>query len=279
VFQRVAGIEIIYFNGREFYSLFEKEAEAVSEAIVLLARKFAINEGVSIYSDIDIPGQHRLPEHLNPTIQLADAQAGWFFMPDHFPIKKKFSNISQNKQLKSIKNIIRQWNRNLTLIAALLFLVVVVNVLGYVILKKDNSAFKERFEVIDRLDGRAESIRFGLTRIKNKIRRYPDHMLYLKTIADAFDIDSTLIAYSMEEGQIYLEGYSTQSLDLLNRLRKSGQFKEVRFKTTVTKNVHNQREKFEIEILLFAPGEKGPEKTDKLKPANSANSVNKKQHG
>jgi hypothetical protein len=263
VFQRLAGYEIIYFNGSDFYSLFEKEAESIVEAIILLARKFSIKDELTIYSDTYISDQEQLPEHLNARIHQAAESDRWFFMPDYFPVKKRFSNISQNKQLKSIKNIMKQWNRNLILIASLLLLVVLVNGAGFVMLKKENSAFKERFNAIEHMDSRAEMIRFRLNKIKNRVQQYPDHMRYLNTVSDVMDIDSTFIAYSLGEGQILLEGYSTHSLGLLTRLRKSGEFKEVRFKTTVTKNVHSQREKFEIEILLFGPGEKIPANSDK----------------
>ena len=53
-----------------------------------------------------------------------------------------------------------------------------------------------------------------------------------------------------EEGKILIEGYSPDSLGILTALRKTNQFQDVRFKTTVTKNVQSQKEKFEIEILL-----------------------------
>jgi hypothetical protein len=87
-------------------------------------------------------------------------------------------------------------------------------------------------------------------------------MRYLKTIAQCLDENSVLIGYSLGDGRILIEGYSPDSLGVLTALRKSNQFQDVRFKTTVTKNVYSQKEKFEIEILLepletgAAPGSK-----------------------
>ncbi|MCP5048978.1 MAG: hypothetical protein GY940_17545 [bacterium] len=251
VFERLSGFEIIYFTGDEFYSMFEKEEDRIVDKIILLARKFSIRDQIAIFTDIQIPGLQRLPDHYPVTVDQAGDADKYFFMPDYFTVKKKFSNISENKQMKSIKDIIQQWSRNLTVIAALLLLMVLVNGIGMVMLKSDNSTFKEKFDAIDKVDRRAEMIRFRLNKIKGKIKQYPDHMLYLKTVSESMDQDSTLVGYSLEDdGRIMIEGYSPDSLGLLTRLRQSKKFKEVRFKTTVTKNVHSQREKFEIEILL-----------------------------
>jgi hypothetical protein len=251
VFERVSGTEVIYFDGERFYSLFTKEAEAIVVEIVKLARKFSVRERIAIFTDTHIPGLNELPGFYKVTADVARNDDLYYFVPDFIAVKKRFSNISRNKQLKSIKTIRHQWNRNLTVIAALLFLVVLMNIIGMLWLKKDNERFKEQFEVVDRLDRRAEMIRFRLNKIKSKISGYPDHMLYLETVAKCMDLDSTLIGYSLESDRILMEGYSSDSLGLLTRLRKSKRFKDVRFKTTVTKNVYSQREKFEIEIVLF----------------------------
>ncbi len=250
VFKRISGFEVIYLNGFQLYSLFTREEAKIVDSVVLLARKFSLGEKISIFTDTDIPGLPRLPSHYRVSVDLAGNGDRYFFMPDHFQVKKKFSNISRSKQLKSIKHIIRQWGRNLTVIAALLLLVILVNGAGFIMLKNDNRQFKQKFAAIDKIDRRAEMIRFRLNKIKEKIALYPDHMLYLKTVSQCMDFDSTLIAYSMEKGRIIIEGYSKDSLGLLDRLRKSNRFKEVRFKTTVTKDVYSRREKFEIEMVL-----------------------------
>ncbi len=257
VFQRVSGFEIIYYNGADFYSLFEKEAYKIGAKIVLLARKFSIQQQLNIFTDTDIPHLSSLPPHYHVTVDLASSHDKYFFLPDFFPVKKRYSNISQNRQLKSMKNILHQWDRNLTIISLLLLLVFLVNIVGLVLLKQDNTRLKQKFAVVEKMDRMAETIRFRLNKIAEKIRHYPDHMLYLKTIAETMDEESTLISYSLEEGRITIEGYAPDSLALLTRLQESHVFKEVRFKTTVIKSELSQKEKFEIELLFAEPVEKG----------------------
>jgi len=260
VFKRVSGFEIIYFNGGtdDFYSIFEKDESKIVEKIILLTRKFSIGKGetVRMLADRDISSLHdfrRLMDDYSFNIDIDVIKSNenkYFFLPDFFPVKKKFSNLSQNKQMRSIKNIIRQWNRNLTIIMALLLVVILLNILGFIVFKQDNARFHEKFATIGKTLSAAETIEFNLNKIKRKIARYPDHLLYLKTISEALGLESSLIAYSLDEGKIIIEGYSTDSLGILTQLRKSNRFKEIRFKTTVTKNVYSQREKFEIEIIL-----------------------------
>ncbi len=256
VFERVTGFEVIYFNGDDFYSMFVRRDTEISQTLLVMARKFSIKDRLSILSDVDIPLLNQLPDYLDvETTRVADSER-YFFLPDVYPVRKKYSNISQSKQLKSIKSIMQQWNRNLGFIAALLFLVLLVNGLGFLKLKSDNRKFQTAFARVDRLDNRAERLRFKLNKLKRKIAEYPDHMRYLKAVTDAMDEDSTLTGYSREEGIILLEGFSRDSLGLLTRLRKSKQFKDVRFRTTVTKNVYSQREKFEIQLVYGDEGGK-----------------------
>ncbi|UCH94036.1 MAG: PilN domain-containing protein [Candidatus Aminicenantes bacterium] len=264
VFKRVSGYEIIYFNVHtyDFYSIFEKEAAGVAEKIALLMRKFAVGiagreEKVKILTECDIPSLHRLRSEGNYTFDvdlIKSEDDRTFFFPDFFPVEKKFSNLSQSKQIKSIKTIGRQWARNLTIIMLLLLLVILLNVWGFIQLKKDNTQLKHAFAEIGEVLTTSETIEFRLNKIKKKISQYPDHMLYLKTISRCMDADSVLIGYSLGDGRILIEGYSPDSLGLLTCLRQSNQFQDVRFKTTVTKNVYSQREKFEIEMLLRTPG-------------------------
>lgn len=257
VFERVSGIEVIYFNGEDFYSLFTKEPALITEKILLLARKFSLHQELSILTDVDIPGIKELPGFYQVAVDMCSQQDKYFFLPDFFPVKKRYSNISQHRQVKSMKTIMNRWSRNLTIIALMLVLVILVNGLGYFLLDKDKARLTEDFSVVEKMDSRAEMIRFRLNRISDKIRHYPDHMLYLKTVAEAMDEDSTLIAYTLDEGRVTIEGYAPDSLGLLTRLKESHVFKEVRFKTTVTKNEMTQKEKFEIELLLAESVEKG----------------------
>ena len=260
IFKRVSGFEIIYFNTQtgDFYPIFEKDESRIAEKIILLARKFSIGkeDKVRVLAERDISSIRdiiRLTGHCPFDIDVDVIEKDkdkYFFLPDFFPLKKKYSNLSQNKQMRSIKNIIRQWNRNLTVIMVLLLAVILLNILGFMVLKKDNHRFHERFATVGKMLSASEMMEFRLNKIKNKISRYPDHMLYLETISHAMDLESSLLALSLGEGKIIIEGYSSDSLGILTRLRKSNRFKEVRFKTTVTKNVYSKREKFEIEILL-----------------------------
>lgn len=257
VFKRMTGFEIIYYNGADFYSLFEKDQAHIWPHIITLIRKFspADTNNIKVLTEVDLgplegTGSGRSYGHYDISVDFIDDKSRYFFLPDHFPVKKKFSNISENKQLKSIKNIIRRWNRHLNIIIFLLLLMVLILAAGFVFLKKDNGRFKEQFAGVQQILNASEQVEFRLNRIKQKIAAYPDHLLFLETIADCLGDDSMLIGYALGEGKILIEGYSGNSLELLDRLRKSGLFKEVKFSSTVTKNVYSQREKFEIEILL-----------------------------
>ncbi len=250
VFKRVGGFEAIYFdpaNG-DFYSAFTAEEKEIAGKILLLARKFGLNRELNILSEVPIRMGDRVPPDFNVDIQSRDERP--FFLPDYFPISKTFSNISQGKKLTSIKNIVRLWSRNLDIVIFLLCLFLAANIIAFGVLKKDNRVFGEKFEAVSRVLSESERVRFRVDRIDKKMSQYPDHMLYLYTIARCMNADSMLIGFSIGEGKIILEGYSSDSLDLLTRLRKSGKFAEVRFKTTVIANAYNGKEKFEIEILL-----------------------------
>jgi hypothetical protein len=260
VFRRVSGYEIIYFDveSGDFYSVFEKEAEQMAEKIALLMRKFAVGreKKIKILTECDIPFIHQLRSEGNYTFDvdlIRSEDDRTFFFPDFFPVKKKFSNLSQGKQIESIRKIVRQWGRNLTIIMLLLLLVILVNAWGFLQLKEDNAQLKEDFREVGKLLDAADMMEFRLNKINARISQYPDHMLYMRTIAHCLDEKSVLIGYSLGDGRILIEGYSPDSLGVLTALRKSNQFQDVRFKTTVTKNVQSQREKFEIEILLGPP--------------------------
>lgn len=264
VFKRLTGYEIIYLNGTDFYSLFEKEEQRIWDQIITLIRKFspAHTGNIKVLSEVDLgppagtgPGDD--PGHYDISVDFIGDNAGYFFLPDYTAVKKKFSNISENKQLNSIKNIFRRWNRHLNIIIFLLLLAVLIQVMGFVFLKKDNSRFKEQFAGVQNVLDVSEQVEFRLNRIKQKISTYPDHLQFLDIIAGSLGEDSMLIGYALGEGKILIEGYSANSLELLERLRKSALFKEVKFASTVTKNVYSQREKFEIEIILATPGKNG----------------------
>lgn len=259
VFKRISGFEIIYYNGADFYSLFEKDQAHIWTHIITLIRKFppTDTDKIKVLTEVDpgplepsASGEGSTYGHYDISVDLINDKSRYFFLPDYSPVKKKFSNISENKQLKSIKTIIRRWNRYLNIIIFLLLLMVLILAAGFVFLKKDNEHFKEQFTGVQQILSASEQVEFRLNRIKQKIAAYPDHLLFLETIADCLGDDSMLIGYALEKGKILIEGYSGNSLELLDRLRKSGLFREVKFSSTVTKNVDSQREKFEIEILL-----------------------------
>lgn len=257
VFKRMTGFEIIYYNGADFYSLFEKDESRIWGNIITLIRKFSPvdNNNIKVLTEVDLgplegTGAGGGYGHYDINVDFIGDKSRYFFLPDYSPVKKKFSNISENKQLKSIKNIIRRWNRHLNIIIFLLLLAALILAAGVVSLKKDNGRFKEQFAGIQNVLNASEQVEFRLNRIKQRISTYPDHLLFLETIVDSLGEDSMLIGYALGEGKILIEGYSDNSLELLDRLRKSGLFQEVKFSSTVTKNVSSQREKFEIEIIL-----------------------------
>lgn len=259
VFQRLNGYEIIHFDGEEFYSLFHKEREHILEALIALVRKFSLRGRVKVLTEVSIPagpegaGAYALDIDLMRSSRENNG-GGYFFLPAHYPVKKKYSNISRDKQLKNIKNMIRQWSRNLNIILFLLLVVVLVNAAGLVYLKKDNRDLQERFAAIQDTVDASDALEFRFNRIREKAAAYPDHLLYLDTVAQALGEDGVLLTYTLEEGHIVIEGFSVNSIEILEQLRKSNHFKNVQFKSTVTKNVHNQREKFEIEMVPGEPG-------------------------
>ncbi|MDQ1354689.1 MAG: ral secretion pathway protein [Acidobacteriota bacterium] len=260
VFKRMTGFEIIYYNGADFYSLLEKDQSRIWANIITLIRKFSPTDTnkIKVLTEVDLgslegtgpAGENSAYGQYDISVDFIDSKSRHYFLPDHSPIKKKFSNISENKQLKSIKNIIRRWNRHLNIIIFLLLLSVLILAAGVVSFKKDNERFKEQFASVQNILSASEQVESRLNRIKQKIAAYPDHLLFLETIADSLGDDSMLTGYALEEGKIRIEGYSGNSLELLDRLRKSGLFQEVKFSSTVIKNVSSQREKFEIEIIL-----------------------------
>lgn len=259
VFKRMTGFEIIYFNGSDFYSLFEKDESRLWDNIITLIRKFcpassAGTDKINVLTEVNLAPPDGYG-HYNISIDLIADKSRYFFLSDYSPIKKKFSNISENKHLKSITNIIQRWNRHLNIIIFLLIFAVFIQAVGYIFLKEDNGQFKEQFAGAQHILNASEQVEFRLNHLKQKISSYPDHLLYLDTIAGSLGEDSMLIGYALEEGKILIEGYSANSLELLNRLRKSSLFQEVKFASTVTKNVASQRERFEIEIIL-AQGKK-----------------------
>lgn len=258
VFKRMTGYEIIYLNDTDFYSLFEKDISQIWNQIIALIRKFPLTgtDKINVLTEVDpgaLPektGTGSVSDHYDINMDFIADNAGYFFLPDYAPLKKKFSNISENKQLSSMKNIIRRWNRHLNIVIFLLLLALFIQVSGFISLKKDNARFTEQFAGIQNILDASERIEFQLNRMRQKISTYPDHLQYLDIIAGSLGDSSMLIGYALSEGKILLEGYSDNSLELLERLRKSNLFQEVKFASTVTKNVYSQREKFEIEIIL-----------------------------
>ena len=251
VFKRITGFEIIYFDGEQFYSVFEKDESQLLEKLLVLVRKFSLKGTLKVLTEVRIAGDREETGAYDLDIDLIKRDENkYFFLPGYFPVKKKFSNISRNKQVKNIKNIIRQWSRNLNIIIALLLLVVLLNAAGFVMLKKDNDDYKKKFASIQKMMDASDRMEFRFNRIKKKVASYPDHMLFMDTIAQSLGPESMLLGYTLDQGTITIEGYSPNSLDILEGLRKSNRFQEVKFKSTVTKNVYSQREKFEIEIIL-----------------------------
>lgn len=258
VFKRLSGYEVIYFdagNGN-FYSLFEKEESKIAAAVITLARKFSLQGTIPVLTEINphIPG-HGDCSYDFQVHQFDGERARYFFLPHSFPVKKKFSNISRSKQLKNLTNIISMWDRHLNIILVILLSVLLLNMALFFYLNNHKEELDQSFGIVQKMLNRADRVEFELTKIRDKISQYPDHMLYLQAVADAMDPEAVLIGYSLTEDGITIEGYSSNSLEILNGLRKSGNFKEVKFKSTVTKNVYSEKEKFEIEMVL--PGKGG----------------------
>jgi len=266
IFPRRQGYEVIYLNAEnhDFYSVFTKELSGINDKLLGLMRKFPQNREARILTAVEIPGIQSLKRTRDFQLDyLNHNKEHYFFLPDYFPLKKKFSNAALNQRLMSIKNILGRWNRSMNIFILLLVFVLFVNIVAYFYLKNDHSELKEKFDNVSRLVGETENLEFQLGKIKTHLQRYPDHLLFLKTICFSLDPTSTLLTYTMEDKKIVIDGFSADSLQLLEQLRKSGRFKEVKFNSTVTKNVYSQKEKFQIEIELETNADSKAPKTEK----------------
>jgi hypothetical protein len=245
VFQRISGFEIIYLQNNDFFTIFETESGNISEQILFLSRKFSRPNGLEVCSEVEISSPPSCCQ-----VHSLENKGKLFYLPDYFPLRKRFSNISRSKQVRNVRNIVQSLDRSLTLVAVLLLVFLLACGGFYFYLQKDQTRYREKFSQLMQLQSDSERVEFGLNRIRRKIAGYPDHMRYLKTVCEALDQESFLTSYTLEGETITLEGFSRNSLDLLARLRKSKDFKEVTFKSTVRKNIYSQKEKFDIEIII-----------------------------
>lgn len=264
VFKRASGYEVIYFDSEagDFYPVFEKDLEAVGEALLILLRKFpSVSGRARVLSEIDIPGLDDFAETYGVEVRpiSGEEQKKSFFLPDYYPVKKAYSNISRSRQIKSIKEIIGRWNKYLTVIIILLAILLAINGAGYFILQSEKEALEKKFSTVGRLMGQAETMEMQLHRLRESIAAYPDHQRFMKTVADAIGPETTLTFYTLKEHRIVIQGFGSSSLDIIERLRKSGEFRDVKLKSTVTRSEYLQREKFEIEITLKSAKNTPPE--------------------
>ncbi len=245
VFQRMSGFEIIYLHKNDFFTLFEEDPQHIGDRILFLSRKFSRPSGLEVCSEVEIAS----PPSCCAVHDL-ESNGKLYYLPDYFPLKKRFSNISRSKQVRNVRDIVQSLDRSLNGVAILLLAFLLVCGGFYFYLKKDQTRYQEKYTQLNQLQSRSERFEFGLNRLRQKISAYPDHMRYLKTVCEALDQESFLTSYTLEGETINLEGFSRNSLELLARLRKSKFFKEVTFKSTVRKNIYSQKEKFDIEIII-----------------------------
>ena len=102
--------------------MFEKDESKVDESVITLVRKFSKGGKIKILSDIDIQNLNRDYE-----VDLIEDNK-FYFLPDHFSFKKRFSNISKDKRVKNIKDMIKYWQRNLNIMIVILSLLIIMNV-------------------------------------------------------------------------------------------------------------------------------------------------------
>ena len=245
VFQRVSGIEIIYLHNNDFFTIFEPDPQQIGEQILFLSRKFSRPTGLEVCSEVEISSPPSCCQ-----VHALENKEKLFYLPDYFPLRKRFSNISRSKQVRNVRNIVQSLDRSLTIVAVLLLVFLLACGGFYFYLKKDQAQYHEKYNELIQLQTDSERIEFNLNRLRQKIAGYPDHMRYLKTVSEALDQESFLTSFILEGETITLEGFSRNSLELLARLRKSKDFKEVTFKSTVRKNIYSQKEKFDIEIII-----------------------------
>lgn len=260
VFRRVSGYEVIYLAGTDFCSVFAPEAANCSDAVVVLARKYALRGTALVFSDVELdlpdlepeacPDEDRRDVVRFQVSRSDGAPQRAFFLPDVLPMSKRYSNISRVRQSQGLADTMRRWERLADLLVILLILVLLSAAAGHFYLRKDTREFGDSYQVIRKMADRCDLMEFSMEKIRRLAASYPDHMRPLQALAEAVDIDSVLLRLSLGEEGMIMEGYSPNSLEILNRLNKSGVFKEVRFKSSVIKNVSSNREKFEIEMLL-----------------------------
>ncbi len=246
VFKRISGFEIIYLHNNDFFTVFERDIEQIGEQILFLSRKFSRPSGLEVCSEIEIPGTLYCCQ-----VHPLETGGKLFYLPDYFPLKKRFSNISRSKQVRNVRNIVQSLDRSLTVVGILLLLFILICGGLYYYLYKDGASIAKKYNELDGLNVRSSTMEFQLNRLRQKISSYPDHMRFLKIVCESLDQESFLTSYTLEGDTVTLEGFSRNSLDLLGRLRKSNLFKEVKFKSTVRKNIYSQKEKFDIEIILY----------------------------
>ncbi len=245
VFKRQTGFEVIYFNQNIFFSIFTKSLSNISNNINSIVRKYSLRDKTKILTDIDLGDLAKIY-----SITLISSDSEYYFLPDFFDIKKKFSDISKDKQIRSIKDIVKHWNKRLSIIISLLSIFILINISFLIILNIDKNTYEKKYNKISKVIKKSEIIEFKINRENKRISLYPDHMLFFKKITESIIDDSFLTNYSLSDGKIIIEGYSNDSRLILSKLQKSNLFDNVKFNSTITKNIHSKKEKFNIDIKL-----------------------------
>jgi len=248
VFRRLAGFEIIYYDGTRLYSFFETDETRITERVVALARRFGLHEAIPVLSDIALAASGRLQVDLLP------ADARYFLLTEVVPLQKAFSNISQDKKLKNIRRLVRRTNTYLNVFLLVLALLLAAQVVLQVSLQRDARRFRDRWNRINAVVETSDRIEREVAEIEKRVGEYPDHSGFLNAIHQALDNDSFLLSFSLLDDRINLEGYARDSLAVLSRLERNPLFERVSFKSPVKKNIYSQTERFYIEILLKKNG-------------------------
>jgi hypothetical protein len=244
IFRRLTGFEIIYFDNELFYSVFEKEEDNVAGKLVLLARKFSNRSQIKILSELPID-----PLLTGYDLKIIDGTAPYYFLPHYLHFPKIFSNISQNKEIKSYKSMVNLGSRYMTVFLIFSLLTLLFNLGFHVFLQINHRTYQKEYDTLAVTMENMNMLEQNVQMIENKINAYPNHLAYLQHISEAMDDDTYFTSYSLKENTIIISVISPSSADLEKKLQQKQDFATVEITSRVNTSETN-KESFEMKLTL-----------------------------